>query len=126
MEYNMFVHFGPNTFSGLEWGQGTETEDLFNPTGLDCRQWAATAKAAGMKGIIFTAKHHDGFCLWPSKTTTHTVAQSSWRDGKGDVLAGIIKFEAFAPGCCFFSLSDDLLLREAVPESFQDLWLYHV
>ena len=89
MEYNMFVHFGPNTFSGLEWGQGTETEDLFNPTGLDCRQWAATAKAAGMKGIIFTAKHHDGFCLWPSKTTTHTVAQSSWRDGKGDVLAEI-------------------------------------
>ena len=87
MEYNMFVHFGPNTFSGLEWGQGTEPEDLFNPTGLDCRQWAATAKAAGMKGIIITAKHHDGFCLWPSKTTTHTVAQSSWRDGKGDVLA---------------------------------------
>lgn len=89
MEYNMFVHFGPNTFSGLEWGQGTEAEDLFNPSNLDCRQWAATAKAAGMKGIIFTAKHHDGFCLWPSKTSTHTVAQSSWRDGKGDVLAEI-------------------------------------
>lgn len=89
MEYNMFVHFGPNTFSGLEWGKGTEAEDLFNPSGLDCRQWAATAKAAGMKGIIFTAKHHDGFCLWPSKTSTHTVAQSSWRDGKGDVLAEI-------------------------------------
>lgn len=89
MEYNMFVHFGPNTFSGLEWGKGTEAEDLFNPTNLDCRQWAATAKAAGMKGIIFTAKHHDGFCLWPSKTSTHTVAQSSWRDGKGDVLAEI-------------------------------------
>ena len=87
MEYNMFVHFGPNTFSGLEWGQGTEAEDLFNPTDLDCRQWAATAKAAGMKGIIITAKHHDGFCLWPSETSTHTVAQSSWRDGKGDVLA---------------------------------------
>ena len=87
MEYNMFVHFGPNTFSGLEWGHGTEAEDLFNPTDLDCRQWAATAKAAGMKGIIITAKHHDGFCLWPSETTTHTVAQSSWRDGRGDVLA---------------------------------------
>ena len=59
MEYNMFVHFGPNTFSGLEWGHGTEAEDLFAPTALDCRQWAATAKAAGMKGIIIIAKHHD-------------------------------------------------------------------
>lgn len=87
MEYNMFVHFGPNTFSGLEWGKGTEAEDLFNPTALDCRQWAATAKAAGMKGIIITAKHHDGFCLWPNPESAHTVAQSSWRDGQGDVLA---------------------------------------
>lgn len=87
MEYNMFVHFGPNTFSGLEWGHGTEAEDLFAPTDLDCRQWAATAKAAGMKGIIITAKHHDGFCLWPNPESNHTVAQSSWRDGKGDVLA---------------------------------------
>lgn len=87
MEYNMFVHFGPNTFSGLEWGEGTEPEDLFCPTDLDCRQWAATAKAAGMKGIIITAKHHDGFCLWPNPESTHTVAQSNWRGGKGDVLA---------------------------------------
>jgi len=87
MEYNMFVHFGPNTFSGLEWGEGTEPEDLFCPTELDCRQWAATAKAAGMKGIIITAKHHDGFCLWPNPESAHTVAQSGWRDGKGDVLA---------------------------------------
>lgn len=86
MEYNMFVHFGPNTFSGVEWGSGAEPEDLFNPTDLDCRQWAATARNAGMKGIIVTAKHHDGFCLWPSQTSTHTVAQSSWRNGKGDVL----------------------------------------
>lgn len=86
MEYNMFVHFGPNTFSGVEWGSGAEPEDLFNPTELDCRQWAATARNAGMKGIIVTAKHHDGFCLWPSQTSTHTVAQSSWRNGKGDVL----------------------------------------
>ena len=86
MEYNMFVHFGPNTFSGLEWGHGTEAEDLFAPTDLDCRQWAATAAAAGMKGIIITAKHHDGFCLWPNPESSHTVAQSSWRDGKGDVL----------------------------------------
>ena len=86
MEMNMFCHFGPNTFSGAEWGSGMEPEDLFNPTDLDCRQWAATAKAAGFKGIIITAKHHDGFCLWPSPESTHTVARSSWREGKGDVL----------------------------------------
>ena len=86
MEYNMFVHFGPNTFTGLEWGQGNEAEDIFHPTALDCRQWAATAKAAGMKGIIITAKHHDGFCLWPNPESLHTVAHSSWRGGQGDVL----------------------------------------
>ncbi len=60
MEMNMFVHFGPNTFSGLEWGTGRETDNLFRPSELDCRQWARTAKAAGMRGIILTAKHHDG------------------------------------------------------------------
>ena len=86
MEYNMFVHFGPNTFTGLEWGQGNEAEDIFHPTALDCRQWAATAKAAGMKSIIITAKHHDGFCLWPNPESLHTVARSSWRGGQGDVL----------------------------------------
>ena len=86
MEMNMFCHFGPNTFTGKEWGDGTETEDIFYPTDLDCRQWAATAKAAGFKGIIITAKHHDGFCLWPSPASSHTVAQSAWRDGQGDVL----------------------------------------
>ena len=86
MEYNMFVHFGPNTFTSAEWGDGTESADVFNPTDLDCRQWAATAKAAGMKGVIITAKHHDGFCLWPNPVSQHTVAQSSWRDGQGDVL----------------------------------------
>ena len=86
METNMFMHFGPNTFTGKEWGDGTEIADIFAPTDMDCRQWAATAKAAGMKGIIITAKHHDGFCLWPNPVSAHTVAQSSWRNGKGDVL----------------------------------------
>ena len=86
MELNMFCHFGPNTFTGAEWGDGTETEDIFNPTDLDCRQWTATARAAGFKGVIITAKHHDGFCLWPSPESRHTVAQSQWREGQGDVL----------------------------------------
>jgi alpha-L-fucosidase len=86
MDFYLFVHFGPNTFTDLEWGKGTEQEDIFNPTHLDCGQWCRIAKAAGAKGIIITAKHHDGFCLWPSKYSTHTVAQSKWRNGKGDVL----------------------------------------
>ena len=86
MEMNMFCHFGPNTFTGLEWGEGTEAEDIFNPTALDCNQWVSVAKQAGFGGIILTAKHHDGFCLWPNPHSKHTVRQSVWRKGKGDVL----------------------------------------
>ena len=86
MEMNLFCHFGPNTFTGLEWGEGTEAEDIFNPTALDCNQWVSVAKNAGFQGIILTAKHHDGFCLWPNPQSTHTVRESVWRNGKGDVL----------------------------------------
>ncbi len=89
MEMNLFCHFGPNTFTGAEWGDGTEPEDIFQPTDLDCRQWAETARAAGFRGVILTAKHHDGFCLWPSPESAHTVAQSVWRDGQGDVLRAL-------------------------------------
>lgn len=87
MQYYAFVHFGPNTFSGEEWGSGRERPEIFNPKKLDCRQWARAFREAGMSGVIITAKHHDGFCLWPSNYSKHTVAQSAWRDGKGDVLA---------------------------------------
>ena len=84
--FYLFVHFGPNTFTNKEWGEGTEPGDIFNPAQLDCRQWCRIAKQAGAKGIIITAKHHDGFCLWPSQYSSHTVRESSWKNGKGDVL----------------------------------------
>ncbi|GJM32289.1 MAG: hypothetical protein DHS20C18_12900 [Saprospiraceae bacterium] len=86
LEYYAFVHFNINTFSNLEWGKGSESPEIFNPTALDCRQWARICKDAGMKGIILTAKHHDGFCLWDSEYSEHDVASSPWRNGKGDVL----------------------------------------
>ena len=100
-ELALFVHFGVNTFTDREWGDGTEDPAIFNPSTLDARQWARAAKAGGFRAMILTAKHHDGFCLWPTSTTTHGVASSPFRGGTGDVVREFVdacRAEGLRPG----------------------------
>jgi alpha-L-fucosidase len=89
-ELALFVHFGVNTFTDREWGDGREDPSIFSPEALDARQWARAARGAGARALILTAKHHDGFCLWPTRTTNHSVAASPWRSGHGDVVRDFV------------------------------------
>jgi len=91
MEYYAFIHFNMNTFTNKEWGYGDESPSSFNPTSLDTDQWAEVIKNSGMKGIIITAKHHDGFALWPSNYTSHSVKNSPWKNGEGDLIKDLEK-----------------------------------
>jgi alpha-L-fucosidase len=100
-EWAMFIHFGVNTFTDREWGDGSEDPRIFNPLQFDATQWARTAKAAGFKAMILTAKHHDGFCLWPTETTTHSVIRAPYRFGQADIVGEFVqacRAEGLRPG----------------------------
>ena len=100
-ELAMFIHFGVNTFTNREWGDGTENPSIFAPASLDARQWARSARTAGFRAMVLTAKHHDGFCLWPSKTTKHSVASSPFRRGAGNLVREFVdacRAEGLKPG----------------------------
>ncbi len=103
-EKSIFFHFGINTFTNMEWGDGSESPSIFNLEKLDCRQWIKTIKDAGFKAAILTAKHHDGFCLWPSKYTEHSIKNSPYKNGKGDIV------KEFTDACAEFGIKAGIYL----------------
>lgn len=103
-EKSIFFHFGMNTFTNMEWGDGTESPSIFNPGQLDCRQWIRTISDAGFKAAILTAKHHDGFCLWPSKYTEHSIKNSPYKNGQGDIV------KEFTDACAEFGVKAGIYL----------------
>jgi hypothetical protein len=106
-DVGVFIHFGMNTFTGGEWGNGQEDPRLFKPSALDCRQWCQVTRDLGAKSIILVAKHHDGFCLWPTRFTEHSVKASAWRNGRGDVV------KELADACREFGLKLGIYLSAA-------------
>jgi len=110
-----FIHFGPNTFTGREWGTGKENPSVFNPTALDTRQWAKALKSAGMTMAVLTVKHHDGYCLWPTRYTEQSVKNSPWKEGKGDVVrefVDAVRAEGIAVGI-YLSPADLFQIEDA-------------